>query len=325
MPPASRPRAVIPDGTDAFPIDDAEIVRRTHGVGPRRLFGADADEIARLRAWTAGRGVPADVADAEAFVLFVGYPRSGHSLVGAMLDAHPEMAVAHELDVLQFQAAGFDRAQILTLLLENARRIGRLGRRWDPYDYRVPGGWQGRWSRLRVVGDKRGGETSRRLAGDPAALDAFADFIRLPLRCVHVVRHPADNVATMVRRTRGRPRGETADPSDLLSQSLSHYAALARTNRDFLARAGADRAITVWHEDFVAEPRRELARLCRFLGVAVDAAHLDACAGLVAPSPRRSRDELVWSDGQRAALRRIVEGAPFLHRYRDGGSVAGGA
>jgi hypothetical protein len=33
--------------------------------------------------------------------LFVGYSRSGHSLVGALLDAHPEIPVAYEANALK--------------------------------------------------------------------------------------------------------------------------------------------------------------------------------------------------------------------------------
>ena len=36
----------------------------------------------------------------ETFVLFIGHARSGHSLVGAILDAHPEIVIPHEFKVL---------------------------------------------------------------------------------------------------------------------------------------------------------------------------------------------------------------------------------
>ena len=32
--------------------------------------------------------------------MFIGYPRSSHSLVGAILDAHPEIIIPHEYDVI---------------------------------------------------------------------------------------------------------------------------------------------------------------------------------------------------------------------------------
>jgi hypothetical protein len=34
--------------------------------------------------------------------LFIGYPRSGHSLIGSLIDAHPHAALGHELDLLKY-------------------------------------------------------------------------------------------------------------------------------------------------------------------------------------------------------------------------------
>ena len=36
----------------------------------------------------------------EKFVLFVGYRRSGHSIIGSMMDAHPNMVISHEFNIL---------------------------------------------------------------------------------------------------------------------------------------------------------------------------------------------------------------------------------
>ena len=48
-----------------------------------------------------------DFDDVRGFVIFVGQPRTGHSLVGALLDAHPNALIAHELDALKYVAAGY--------------------------------------------------------------------------------------------------------------------------------------------------------------------------------------------------------------------------
>src|SRR5512143_1721936 len=45
----------------------------------------------------------------ERFCLFVGYPRSGHSLVGAFLNAHRHAVVSHELNVGPLVLAGISR------------------------------------------------------------------------------------------------------------------------------------------------------------------------------------------------------------------------
>ena len=42
----------------------------------------------------------------QLYCMFVGYPRSGHSLVGTLLDAHPDIVIAHELDALRHIRAG---------------------------------------------------------------------------------------------------------------------------------------------------------------------------------------------------------------------------
>jgi hypothetical protein len=79
----------------------------------------------------------------ESYAMFIGYPRSGHSLIGALLDAHPNAAIAHELDVLKYVKEGYSREQIDPLLLENSRRYTESGREWNGYRYEVAGQWQG--------------------------------------------------------------------------------------------------------------------------------------------------------------------------------------
>ena len=34
------------------------------------------------------------------FILFIGYPRSGHSIMGSLMDAHPHMVIAYEFLLL---------------------------------------------------------------------------------------------------------------------------------------------------------------------------------------------------------------------------------
>ena len=62
-----------------------------------------------------------DFATVRAYVMFVGQPRTGHSLVGALLDAHPNALIAHELDALKYVAAGDDRRRLYVLLVKQER------------------------------------------------------------------------------------------------------------------------------------------------------------------------------------------------------------
>ena len=141
-----------------------------------------------------------DYAHLRYYCMFIGYPRSGHSIVGSMLDAHPNMVVAQELDALRCLSAGMDRQLIFHFLLENARRFTEQGRKWNDYSYGVPNQWQGRFDRLEVIGDKKGGRSSTHLLRQPEALDQLRRVVGLPLRLVHVVRNPFDNIATLASK-----------------------------------------------------------------------------------------------------------------------------
>ena len=80
--------------------------------------------------------------DIRSFLMFIGYPRSGHTLIGSLLDAHPDMVIAHELDALYYFGESFKASQVYYLILQNSRAFTREGRQWMGYKYDVPEQWQ---------------------------------------------------------------------------------------------------------------------------------------------------------------------------------------
>src|SRR5262245_3468595 len=133
-------------------------------------------------------------------VLFIGHGRSGSSLVGSLLNAHRHAVIAHELNTLHFVKRHFTRLQLNWLLWAQDQAFGCAGREWTGYDYRVPGQWQGRFERLLVIGDKHAGGATRVLGQRPAILDRLRQTVGVPVKLIHVVRHPLDNIATLHRR-----------------------------------------------------------------------------------------------------------------------------
>jgi hypothetical protein len=278
------------------------------GRGPRlaRKLGRKLRlPAAYLRSRRAARAEQAAFADLERFCLFVGYPRSGHSLVGSLLDAHPELIVAHELHVLRYLRYGFSREQIFALLLERSREQAQAGRAATGYSYVVPNQWQGRFRRLRVIGDKRGGTSIRKLTSRPHLLPRLRERIGLPLRFVHVVRNPFDNVATIWRRGRSRDLGA----------SIDHYVHMVAGVERLRAQLDPAEVLDVRHEDLLDDPSRELRRLCAFLGVEPPADWLRDCAGVVWKSPKRTRDEIEWPAPLRERVAKEAERVPFLAGY----------
>ncbi|MCB9541290.1 MAG: sulfotransferase [Myxococcales bacterium] len=226
--------------------------------------------------------------------MFFGYPRSGHSLVGALLDAHPAVLISIELDALARIREGVGRAQLFDEIAGHAARFGAEGRQHMGYDYTVPGAWQGRHTTLEVIGDKKGGRSSWWLHDEPALLDRLRETVRLPMRFIHVVRSPWDNIATIC--TRGRA----------LDDAIGWYFETCAAVAGIRARLPADDVFELHHEALIAEPRRWLFALADFLGVARETQWADACAAVVDPRPSRSRERVAWSAAQRAEVRRQV-------------------
>ena len=242
--------------------------------------------------------------DLERFCFFLGYARSGTTLLGALLNAHPEIVIANELDVLEYIEQGKSRHQLFSLLMDRDRYFASIDYQWTGYDYKVPGQFQGRFTRLRVIGDKRAGRSTHRLGEHPELLEALRRTVGVPIRVIHVVRNPYDNIATMAWR------GQR-----LLAPAVARYQGLSTTVDDVRSRLGSGELLDIRYESFTEDPEHHLRDLCRFLGVTPSPDYLRACAALVKPTHSRSRDRLPWSADERREVEALIQRRPVLAGY----------
>ena len=304
-PPARGPRAVL--RAQRTPLK--RWLRRHPAVWWSYLAATCLPALAALLRMPATR---AERAHVERVALFVGYPRSGHSLVGSLLDAHPNVMIAHELDALKYVRFGARGAALLHLMIHNSRRMAAKGRAWSGYAYDVAGQWQGRASPLRVVGDKKGGGTTAKLRFDPGLLTRFRARVGLPVRIIHVTRNPFDNVLT---EARGGRRVLRAVEPERLRAAAEHYLAEVETVRRLRAGCAAAEWLDLRYEDLLADPRGTLSRLCAFLGVEAPPDYLDACAAILFDAPHRSRFDAAWPGDVVELVRRRIAACPFLRAY----------
>jgi hypothetical protein len=276
------------------------MLRRFPNTTRRRIYLAPT----YVEALVAGFGRRRLFSGVATYCMFIGYPRSGHSLVGSLLDAHPDAVIAHELDALGFVRAGFRRNQLYALILANSRSIAAQGRTQTGYDYVVPGGAQGRFESLRVIGDKRGRTSMARLQRHPELLRRLLSVVRDPVRFVHVVRNPYDNITTMAKR-RNVPLGE----------SLENYFGLCRAVAAVKDQVPAETVIDVRHENLVRDPKGTVKDLCNFLGLVPSDEYIEACASIVFSSPHRSRLEGDWTPELRGRVEEGMASFPFLEGY----------
>src|SRR5271157_4852788 len=114
-----------PEGPGPTSRDEDELDRALRRPEKRR-----AETVLLARATVAGFRNRDALRDVESFFLLLGYARSGSTLVGSLLNAHPNMVVAHETDILRYLRAGVSRRQLFALLLERDRQFESIERRW---------------------------------------------------------------------------------------------------------------------------------------------------------------------------------------------------
>lgn len=296
-------------------VVDSDGFRRfaKHGAG-RVVFSSPAYRWANLErhrwiAHRAHRTDPTRFDRVHALCVVVGHTKSGASLLGGMLDGHPDVVMADEHDALRYVEAGFTREELWHALDRGARAEARRGRvtarRIGAYDVALPGQSQGRSVAPVVVGDTTTGRTTRRLGADPGLYDRVRDRVApASVRILHVVRNPFDPISVMVVRGR-RPVREAVD----------RYFADCRTLLELRARLPEGVVHAVRYEDLVADPAGVVGHCCDVLGVPRDADHLAAVAAKVGPRPAPRHTLVEWSGRWIDEVERRIGDVDFLEGY----------
>ena len=269
----------------------------------------------------------------ERYLLMVGYRRSGASLLGQLLNAHPEMVIAHEAHLVsrlhhpRYLPHG-GRGRITRMILDGDRQARqRDSYQSAGYSYAVKGHWQGSCSRLRVIGDKAACDTVGALYRRPELLDSLRRRIRAPLRVLFMCRNPYDMIASQhLNRLRNRhgaviPALRDYRPTDVerpeVGQTVIPQFLKEVSDQliEVLPMFRKEDVLPVFHEDFIASPREKLREICSFCGVESTEEYLDACVAVVLPSHHRTRFKVRWNEAQKAEVAAAIERCPWFEGY----------
>lgn len=280
-----------------------------------------------------------DVEGIQYFVLFIGYPHSGHSIIGSMMDAHPNMIIAHQYyllsrwnaekrDLLGNKTALFNR-----LYHNSVLSSGRGGRLVDVhkkgYNLNLPDLWQGRFTDLKVIGDKSGGRFSTLVAQRRSireVLDEIRWTVGVPIKLIHIVRNYFDIIATAVLKpnTVGAHRWNHSNNSTSAISSEDHatrlLAAFDRIRKLAEAVVKVKRnwdldMIELHYADFVHDPKGTLRNICDFLHVECPTEYLEACEEKTFEETSKSRYLINWSTQHIEMMQTIMNKMNFFRRY----------
>jgi sulfotransferase family protein len=236
------------------------------------------------------------------YVFLVGCLRSGTTLLQRIVDAHPEIAIIHETQWVPrwyerrvgLTQEGMVTSELVERLLAH-RRFPRL--ELDPADVEalVDHGRPKHYSDfVSDVFDLHGRVKGKRLVGEkspgyvrhlPALHELWPDA-----RIVHLIRDGRDVALSVLEwkkreSTAGQFPTWEEDPITTAALWWEWHVRLGREAADLL---GPERYCEFSYESLVADPERECAALCTFLGVTYDDAMLRFHEGRRRPKPGRS-------------------------------------
>ena len=218
----------------------------------------------------------------EAIILFIGYSRSGHSLVGSLLDAHPEILISHELHFMKHLLSGVTANNITESMVINSAIFNKNGREYTGYDYSIDGQYQGKVKRLRILGDKKGNGTIRIIRKYPEVL-SLLDKFNVPVKFIHVIRNPYDNIATRAKRN---------NPS-LRFAAKGYFA-----NMEVIASITQNTTFKIQHvllEDLIYKPEATLNNLITGLNLERPPEdYMNACKARLFSKPKETRFDYSW-------------------------------
>ncbi len=257
------------------------------------------------------------------FCCFIGYSRSGHTVVGSLLDAHPKIVISTEAHAFNLVKLGFGRIALLFYLEVWSKIISRLlGNKWTGYDYQVKGADQGRSGSISIIGDKKGNGTLKSIGHDPGSPAKLRRIVNMPVKYIHVIRNPYDIISTM--HNRNSAIANTTNQGEATSNRKFSRKLLRKSSRSYFRKArlihrlieeNNMQILSVYHEDLISSSEETLKKLFDFLGAETDPDFLKSCADIIYENPNKSRHSIPWPKKLKAVVREQCSQIPFLENY----------
>ena len=255
-----------------------------------------------------------EISMVEKFVFFVGYSRSGHSIVASLLDAHPNIIIAHEYNLFRkwkgsmYQNRSFLYNELYQNSYNNAEKGWRSSvKNQKGYTLAVEDSWQGSFEKLLVIGEKSGAVTVQTYNNDPwlftQALKELQHTVQVPVKVIHVVRNPYDIISTRLLYADGKTHKSkvhaTMDMKHVsphnLSMQVNRTIHVVQSVQELLQNCSLT-SLEIHTADLVVDPKHVMNNLCLFLGVDCSEEYLKKCSDKIFVRQSQTRHLVEWSE-----------------------------
>ena len=287
-----------------------------------------------------------DVAEVKFLLLFLGHGRSGGSITGQLLNSHPNMLVANQFMLFHemiYNPEYFEtKSDVIRILAQASlnpdpilkKRLVKTSKGYQIVvkDVHLNASEQtGHDSRppVTVVGDKGAGKTVSLYIKDPVKFSNLLQRLRatvgIPIKFIQVIRNPFDNIATdVIYKIGGDEERRKVVKSGVKISGEKRNGMIARSMDIYFRRVFAMikmvpelqmDVLQVHLTDLVANPRRELQRMCNFLEVKCMEEFLVNCENTLFKELSKSRTSIDWTDEQKRTIENHLKNIPFLKQY----------
>lgn len=269
------------------------------------------------------------IGNIRSFCLLYGYPRSGGSLLGSLIDAHPGAVIANEYNALGRFTANFQLPRRIYLydILRNAdkqRRKGRHGYKagGGTYSYEAPALLQQKTRDISVIGVAKAGVTTHNLHRHPDRLNRLMHCYQLPVIGLCIVRNPFDLLSSLhtsaVARSQGIQVEGTINRSFLeflqeRSDILNWFSQVESIQRSNLV----NRQQTIYLEDLIKDPAPVLGKIFESLQLEPIDEVVEIISSMVWSEPHKSSENKRWDKDAIEAIKNIIDQNSHLNRYID--------
>ena len=234
----------------------------------------------------------------------VGFNRSGSSLIGDLLDGHPNIVMANEAGVLRKYRQGeiTSREALFASIIKNSMNKSRKNF--------IAG--QNCYDSVEVIGDKHSPNNTLALIKEGFnTLEKLDKLVKLPIKFLFTIRNPYDMIASMINTI---PDWNNSQ-DEKLEQTFLFFENHSKNNLKLIKQVPADQIFMIRHEKFIASPKKMLSDICDFLDVVKTPEYLADCASATYKIPNRSRDTLDWDEESERKVDALIEKYEFFNGY----------
>lgn len=232
------------------------------------------------------------------FLLFIGYPKSGNTLVANILNSNPNVICSSQLNIFADDNIDFNLIKSYNnSTWKNITQIKHVTKQ-----------------EIKVIGDETGHKTVELLKSNPQKLGIVKSKINVPIKWIHMVRNPFDNLSTWAKFNYENKlkNGQESYKTYELDNVINKYIDLNNTISKIKL---SENVLTIRHEYVITRMHNTLEEMCNFLEISFDPDWRDNVRNAVWKKPIITRREMPWNQKQKGIVHDLIAKYDWLSGY----------